>query len=150
MIKIKDAVARCVGMVVLLGPSLCFAANFEPTNNNYPWSSTLFDSPMEVHSTWGPGTYYVATGITPSGDVDYVLKSCGGNRPVRGVGINTLHADIDIEAYKMDGTYLGGSYSGGTISESIDVSGYGEDAVVLKIWGYNGAVDTGFWTTVSC
>lgn len=116
------------------------AEAIEPTNNTPPFgnfggSAEIYQSNLPNTSGWG------GSGINiTKGDVDYLVMSCSGLRPVRNVAItiDSASVDLDIRVYDMNGSYLGGSYGTGT-TELVQVLSYGKQAVVMQVYGYNNA-----------
>lgn len=146
----KNFIKQCLGGTLavvfsagaLLAPAGALAT--EPTNNNKIWTASLSNTDMSIYQ----GTAGAATSwntleyIDTVGDNDYHIVSCGGNQTLRSVGIGLTHTagDLDIKAYRLDGTLLGSSSS---ISdyESVDVLASGQKAVVLRVFGFNNATN---------
>jgi hypothetical protein len=117
----------------------------EPANNQAPWritgndaNSGRFDTTVYYSQIGGAG--WQSENIASSSDVDYLFFVCPGTLKVREVAISFTHSkgDLDVEAYDVAGRLLGTS-TGTTNSESVGVSAFGLNAVVLKVYGYNGA-----------
>lgn len=123
--------------------------------------ATQSSQATEPGNAWGPWQWWVSTGdltiynspgstkTWPAGyeridndtDVDHEGVSCNG-RTVKAASIIFTHAsgDIDMEVYDMAGNLLG--YSRGVINqERVDVSAFGKQLVVIKAYGYQGAVN---------
>jgi hypothetical protein len=89
--------------------------------------------------------------ISTSSDVDYFMAvstaPCGTNGRLSRIRIggtaSSTGADLDLQVFTPNGTFVGGSYSG-TINESVDVSAQQANALVAKVYGYNGAIDSYF------
>lgn len=122
------------------------AAYYEPFDNNPPWQgNTRFSYVLATD-----GRYSSPAGsLEVNGDVDYVTLSCAPSsdaepaRFVTSVGLAFVHSagDLDIEAYTIDGVFVGRS-QGTTNSELINTYAYHAkelQTVVLKIYGYQGA-----------
>jgi hypothetical protein len=136
----------------VLTASQLAAADIEPTNSVQPWTSGIvFNGAAELFNTsrsGGIGTTNLQ--ITPSGDVDYILASCGGRERVNSVNVGFTHSsgDIDLKAFRLDGTLLGIS-QGVSNGESIDVSASNEDTIVMEVYGFNGATNT-YSLSINC
>lgn len=129
----------------------------EPLNNTPPWSTlnpNQFDGDAQVFTTT------VATGnlynqwINQTGDVDYIVLGCGnaiaGKGTVKQVQINFTHAngDLDMVAYSTTGATIGSS-AGVTNTETINVAAQNRGTIVLKVYGYNNAVNL-YGVTLTC
>jgi hypothetical protein len=148
------AVAVCSFWAV----SPCYAYGAEPTNDNYSWSEgNVFWGTMAILMTANhlPVTYSYDD-ISSSTDVDYFMAvsqpPCGANGKLGriNIGATTISkgADLDLQIYTPNGTYVGGSYST-TINESVDVSAQQANALVAKVYGYNGATDS-YYIQLTC
>jgi hypothetical protein len=86
---------------------------------------------------WGDGI----EAISPTGDVDYLVVTCGADIMDK-ITVSYTHAngDIDMQVYTLGGALVGGSY-GVTGSESVSVLAQSRNAFVLKVYGYAGAVN---------
>lgn len=112
----------------------------EPQNNTAPWAwpqsrgdATIYNADG-LSSGWGDSF----EDINSSSDVDYFLVMCTG-RKITSVGIGFTQAgDLDIQVFDPAGSLLGSS-QGVTSSESVNVSAFNKQAVVLKVYGYLGA-----------
>ncbi len=126
------------------------ASAAEPVDNNYPWMGPLPNGTLTqletvtgyngVQSVGASGPAYA---ITTSTDADYYLGMCGGQTNVKKWRISFTHAngDLDIRVYRPDGLLLGTSAGVGN-EEIVDVAAANEDAVVMKVYGFNGAKNT--------
>jgi hypothetical protein len=145
------AVAVCsIGAV-----SPCYAYGAEPTNNYYSWSTgnVSFWGTMAVLMTANSGgaVSFASDDISTSTDVDYFMTvstaPCGTTGKLKRIRIGgtstSKGADLDLQVYTPNGTFVGGSYSG-TINESVDVSSQQSNALVAKVYGYAGATDSYF------
>ncbi len=140
---------------VVAGEQAAFAN--EPTNNTFPGSSsdTWYGTPyvFECGSggcSFGSGYFggYLLE-ISPTGDVDHFLLVCSGNKTISSVSIDiTTAADLDLEVYKPNTGFVGGSY-GSTTTETVSTSAAGMNALVAKIYGYSGA-QSGYHLTFYC
>jgi hypothetical protein len=137
----------------------CHAEGAEPTNNNYSWSqgTTAFWGTMAILMTANHlSATYSFDDISSSTDVDYFMAvsqpPCGANGKLGRIriGATTISkgADLDLQVFTPNGTYVGGSYSS-TINESVDVSAQQLNALVVKVYGYNGATDS-YYVELSC
>jgi hypothetical protein len=124
----------------------------EPMDNAAPWKwSSLYGNTTLYVSTNAMGTG--SDGINSSSDVDYLVMACttgARHRPVSLVAINFTHAqgDLDMAVYDLQGNYLAGS-QGVTDRELVDIGAFGEQVVVLKVYGYNGATGN-YGVSLSC
>ena len=124
----------------------------DPVNNNYSWANganTQWNGDMTVLSAYALwATWPSVEAIGSSSDVDYLLMTCGTSK-IYGTGIDLIHAngDIDIQVYSTNGTYLGGSGST-TDSEWVGL-GTTYNSVVMKVYGWAGAVNS-YTPTLSC
>jgi hypothetical protein len=114
----------------------------EPNDNTAPWKwSSLYGNTTLYVSTNAMGTG--SDGINSSSDVDYLVMACttgSRHRPVSLVAINFTHSqgDLDMVVYDLQGNYLASS-GGVSDRELVDIGAFGEQVVVLKVYGYNGA-----------
>lgn len=142
----------------LLASSVATAS--EPLNNNPPWvyGTSSYHEDMSVFiSLDAPAAGWNGfEEIVPSGDVDYFIVGCGrpynqgGNGSIASIVISFTHSlgDIDIVSYKLDGDTLKTSAGVGN-SETVNLSTYNLNAVVLKVYGYNGAQNS-YNVTLNC
>lgn len=139
--------------------SPCYAAGAEPTNNNYSWSqgTTAFWGTMAILVTANHlSVSYSSDDISSSTDVDYFMAvsqpPCGANGKLGKIRIGATSAskgaDLDLQVFTPNGTYVGGSYSS-TINESVDVSAQQVNALVAKVYGFGGATDS-YFIELSC
>jgi hypothetical protein len=124
----------------------------EPINNNYPWmygTNGVWNGDMSVYASLdSPSSIWnFYEDISPTGDVDYHVMSCGrpyngGNGTVASVRVDFTHSlgDIDIYVYNTKGTVLGTSQGVGNYEE-VNVSSQNLSTVILKVYGYAGAVN---------
>lgn len=145
--------------LVLAPPSSSFAA--EPGNNTPPWStisSTSFQGTAEVFTTTATSCEFGSAGaISSSTDVDYYILSCGGYQTgnslgtVKEIKLGYTHAkgDLDMRVYTTDGTYLGLS-QGVTGTETYNVAAQKRGAVIIKVYGYLGALNPSYNVTLAC
>jgi len=136
---------------LLVAPSAL--ASTEPINDSTPYSSgSWFNGTAALYSARLTGTsgWSGFEDISPTGDVDYLVLTCDGLRKVNSVNITYVQSsgDIDIQAYGLDGTYLGIS-QGVSGTESINVSSLNKQAIVLKVYGYAGSTNS-YILQVSC
>jgi hypothetical protein len=135
--------------LVLARPSLSLAG--EPGNNTPPWSTlstSSFHGDASIFTTTASGCEFgTAEAITSPTDVDYFVVTCGGYSgggygTVKSVTIRFPHAngDLDMQVYATNGTLLGSS-TGITDTEVVDVSAQKRGGVVVKVYGYHGALN---------
>jgi len=88
-------------------------------------------------------------GISPSGDVDYIIASCGYGK-VTSVQVNIAPGggDLDMGVYRFSQAVIGTSQGVGS-TETVNTSGANLGTVVVKVYGYNGATGS-YGLTVSC
>lgn len=132
---------------------------FEPTDNAAPWGSggtpTHKDSTTYVatgNSNWGPRTDQT---ISTSTDVDYMVATCAKSSSSPLGTINTLSiqfthsaGDLDIVVYGVLGTELGRSTGVGN-SETVTIAAQKISAAVIKVYGFQGAMNT-YGVTIDC
>jgi hypothetical protein len=130
----------------------------EPLNNNPPWSNAGPAMHLDMSVFNGPGQFSGFEGITPSGDIDYFMVSCGPNaaqgRPkgiVTGITLNFTHSvgDVDMFVYNATGTQIASSTST-TNQESVNIIAQNLAVVVVKVVGYAGAVNPSYMFTSAC
>jgi hypothetical protein len=150
--KLGTVCAAGLALATLLArPSISFAS--EPLNNNPPWlqppnSPISFRGDASIFTTTASNVGWGTPEPLTANDVDYFVVGCGGFQgglgTVQSVRIDFTHAmgDIDIQVYKTDGTFIGSS-TGVTNMERVDVSAQKAGAVVLKVYGYLGAANSG-------
>ena len=141
----KTIVAGVALLLITVGMAADSSAN-EPTNNNYSWANganNQWNGNMTVFSAFALwATWTTPESITPTGDVDYLLMTCGSAH-VYGTGISFTHAngDLDVEFYTPNGTYLGTS-NGVTDGESMTFPSGTYSDIVMKVYGYAGATNS--------
>jgi hypothetical protein len=139
--------------------SPCYAYGEEPTNNNYSWSDSnvSFWGTMAVIMTANHlSVTFALDDISSSTDIDYFMAvstpPCGANGKLGKIQIGgtpmSKGADLDLQVFTPNGTYVGGSYSS-TINESVDVSAQQANALVAKVYGFNGATDS-YYIELTC
>ena len=124
----------------------------EAANNNYSWANganNQWNGNMTVLSAYAlSATWPGIETISPSGDADYLLMTCG-TAHIYGAGIDLIHAngDLDLVYYSTNGTYLGGSAS----TTNAEWLGLGNqyNSVVVKVYGYAGATNS-YTPRLSC
>jgi hypothetical protein len=120
------------------------ASAMEPDNNTIP-AGVYFGNP-ELYQ-WNAEATGEWAGQTPitAGDVDYVVVSCSGLRPVARLGIRIYPfyngPDLDIQIYDMNGTFLGSSTGTGAL-ENFPTTAFGKQALIMKVYGFAGATGT--------
>ena len=157
----KKLAFACAGAAVcsIGAVSPCYAYGEEPTNNNYPWSngSVGFWGTMAVLvSANHLSATFALDDISSSTDVDYFMAvstpPCGANGKLGRINIGATSsskgADLDLQVFTPGGIYVGGSYSP-TINESVDVSAQQANALVAKVYGFNGATDS-YYIELTC
>jgi hypothetical protein len=88
-------------------------------------------------------------GISPSGDVDYIIAACGyGKVTSVQMFIAPGGGDLDLAVYKFSQTLIGSSTGVGS-TETVNTSAANLGAVIVKVYGYNGATGS-YGLTVSC
>jgi hypothetical protein len=112
----------------------------EPGNDQGTWKHPYGNMDLTFYTTAAPGSRWggVET-ISSSSDVDYVLMACNG-RNVTGVDIalDAGAGDLDIHVYDLAGNLLGSS-GGVTSYETVYLSAFTKQAVMIKVYGYAGA-----------
>src|SRR5437764_1081301 len=72
----------------------------EPTNNGYSWANganNTWNGNMTVLSAYAlSATWPGIETISPTGDVDYLLMTCG-TAHIYGAGIDLIHANGDLD-----------------------------------------------------
>lgn len=115
----------------------------EPQNNQAPWKWWISAGDVTLYTAeaLGAGWSIGVERIDSSSDVDHVYLACDG-RPVTAAAVDFLHGsgDIDMEVYDLAGNYLGAS-RGVSDQERVDVRAFGMQMVVVKVYGYNGAIN---------
>jgi hypothetical protein len=115
----------------------------EPQNNEAPWKWWISAGDLTLYTAeqLGAGWSIGVERIASSSDVDHVYLACDG-RPVTAAQVNLNHAsgDIDMEVFDLAGNYLGASRGVGD-EERVDVKAFGKQMVVVKVYGYNGAIN---------
>jgi len=152
---LKSVISVLVALAAVVGGERVSFAN-EPTNNTFPGGSSIWNGTAYVFECpgsscgWGGGYFggYLLE-ISSTTDVDYFLLVCGGNTTVSSVWMNiSTTADLDLAVYKPN-TALIGSSTGTTNTETVNSSGAKMNAVVAKIYGYNGA-KSGYQINFAC
>lgn len=145
--------------LVLARPASSLAG--EPGNDTAPWStisSTSFQGTADVFTTTATSCAFGSAGaITSATDVDYYIVSCGGYQTgnslgtVKEIKLGFTHAkgDLDMRVYSTDGTLLGGSY-GFTDTETYNVAAQKRGAVIIKVYGFKGALNPTYNVTLAC
>jgi hypothetical protein len=145
--------------LVLARPTPSFAG--EPGNNTPPWgtiSNTSFGGTADVFTTTATSMDFGGDyAITSSTDVDYYIVACGGYQTgnslgtVKEIKLGFTHAkgDLDMRVYSTDGTMLGGSY-GFTDTETYNVAAQKRGAVIIKVYGFNGALNPKYNVILAC
>jgi hypothetical protein len=123
----------------------------EPQNDAAPWKWSALTGDTTMYSSDQPSrwTWWWWEEVASSSDVDHVLLTCNG-RTVLAAGIQFYHSkgDLDIYVYDIAGNLLGSS-QGVADTERVDVRAFGKQAVVVKVYGYNGATGR-FGPQVDC
>ncbi len=90
----------------------------------------------------GPlGTYTANAYISSSTDIDCFSVTQDAGYTIT-ITLDQLPADYDLELYNSSGTFLAGSYNGGTITESISYTVLTTASYYVVVYGYNGAYST--------
>ena len=157
----KKLAFACAGAAVcsIGAVAPCYAAGEEPTNNNYSWSEgyVSFWGTMAVIMTANHlSTTFALDDISSSTDVDYFMAvttpPCGANGKLGRINIGgtsaSKGADLDLQVFTPNGTYVGGSYSS-TINESVDVSAQQANALVAKVYSFSGETDS-YYIELTC
>jgi hypothetical protein len=155
----KKIGAACALLLALVLARPSFAA--EPLDNTAPWSSAIAGmayTDVSIYMTKNIGgsgwpTDNTVRKITPAGDVDYFVISCGktgGTGLLKDVQITFTHAvgDLDMYVYSLDGQFAGSSTGVGNY-ELVNVSAQKQSALVVKVYGYNSAVNV-YGLNVNC
>jgi hypothetical protein len=140
--------------------ALAFAASFvasqssraaEPQNDIDPWAWWTQNGELRIFDAKGTDQFWGIghESIEWSGDVDFVGFSCAG-RTVKAASIHFSHAagDLDMRVYDFAGNQLGIS-QGYTDQERVDVSAFGKQLLVVKTYGWGGAMNE-YGLTVEC
>jgi hypothetical protein len=148
----KAALGGVALALVLGAPSRVSAA--EPANNTPPWNtgSALYHGDVSVYTVAASGAEFGdVEAITTTTDVDYSLVVCGGFTDGANNLVTTVKSievklaagagDLDMDVYTTDGKFLGSSRGVGAV-EIVDVSTRKRGAVVLRVYGFNGAKGT--------
>ena len=128
-------------------PGIVAAADHD---DNYPWQSE-FPKPVSFINTtnsascWQGPSPGLMDGIESAADVDFHVMSCeryGSGGTIKNVSISFTHAsgDLDIELYTVDGIFIGSSTGVGD-GELITALAAGRSSVVMRVYGYRGAVN---------
>jgi hypothetical protein len=145
--------------LVLARPSLSFAT--EPLDTTVPWSTAIqgianytnisaYITNSEA-SGWGPNS---DRQISPTGDVDYFLISCGKPAGKTGIvksitlGVSNAVGDLDMAVYTVDGKFVASSTTTTNI-ELVNLAAQNKNAFFVKVYGFGGA--TNFYSvTLAC
>lgn len=112
----------------------------EPSNDQGTWKHPYGNIDLTFYTTAAPGSRWGGVeAISSSSDVDHVLMACNG-RNVTGVDIylEPGTGDLDIYVYDLAGNLLGSS-GGVTNFETVYLSAFTKQAVIIKVYGYLGA-----------
>lgn len=142
--RTMNLTAYVTSCCALLSPSFAFAAEYgEPVNNNSFLNGDNNEMSMYQGLKGSTTTWTTAEKIAVAGDIDYHIIGCGGRTSVRSVGIwsDAAFGDLDIYAYRMDGTFLGSSALT-TNTETINVLASAQTVVLMKVLGFAGAVNS--------
>ena len=121
----------------------------EPTDNNAPWASMMWGGPAYVYECGFPnGGCQVASNetIESSSDVDYFAVQCGSSN-IKQVSITMGSpsygsGDLDIEVRKPNWSTVVGTSTGTGVTETVNTTSANMNSLVLKVYGYNGAMNT--------
>jgi len=92
--------------------------------------------------------------ISSTTDSDYYLMTCGKLENSQGIVSSVSvefpgsKGDLDIQVYSLEGSLIGGSY-GVSDTETVGVAAAGKSAVVMKVYGFNGA-QNGYGFDIVC
>jgi len=112
----------------------------EPGNDYEPWHWRGYNGETTIYSPPPGGlTYNSYEAITSTTDVDNIIIACGTGK-VQSVSISFTGSagDLDMGVYDLSGNYLGSSTGTGN-TELVNVNAANKQAVVMKVYGYNGA-----------
>lgn len=111
----------------------------EPANDVAPWHWRGYDGETTIYSPPAGGyTYNSYEAITSSTDVDHIIVTCGtGNVQSASISFNA-GSDLDLVVYDMSGNFLGASTGIGS-SEYVNLNAVGKQAIVMKVYGFQGA-----------
>jgi hypothetical protein len=122
--------------------NIAYKTSYQLTVNTPPPPPDPYESNDSFGTAYylgGPiNTYVVTPYINPSGDVDWfrVTEDAGFTLTIT---LDQLPADYDVELYNSSGTFLAGSYNGGTIAESITYTAPTTGSYYIRVDGFSGA-----------
>lgn len=145
MLRTRKTIA--LTFLTLALPSLGFAA----TDDNIIWKTAI-----TAARVWNlkANELYVGLGapiesISSSTDRDYIVVMCQGANVERvGISYKAKSGDLDVKVYDLAGKYLGASATKND-TDSLDIKSKSLKAVVLEVYGYNGATN-GYDFVVTC
>jgi hypothetical protein len=136
---------------LLIGCTAAFASLLALESTSFAWEDDNFDWSSQGQS-FGLVSAYMSNfawanfgnpdEVWPTGDVDYHIVTCGqAGKKISDLRVTFSHAsgDIDIAAYTLNGTYIGGS-AGTTDTEVIATTN--RNAIQLRVFGWSGATNT--------
>lgn len=139
--KMPNTRRICAGLLTAAALAAAPASwAMEPGNNFAPWSWVAYNGDATVYSPpTGGRTYNGYEAISSTTDVDHLIATCGTGK-VQSIGIDFTHAngDLDITVYDLSGNVLGSS-TGVSNTEVVNLNALSKQAVVMKVYGYNGA-----------
>jgi hypothetical protein len=125
----------------------------EPGNNSFTFSSIQLAGDYEVLISTSSAVQAIKTGtMNSNSDVDYVVVTCGNRLEshiqyirlgdtVSAMAPATMPGDYDIYIYDpSSSTAIASGTNGGTVAESIDLSGTPRNTIIAKVIRYDGAL----------
>ncbi|MEY4545555.1 MAG: hypothetical protein RL685_1750 [Pseudomonadota bacterium] len=141
-----------VGILLVAGSSLAI----EPTDNNSPTGVLLnmLNATFYECGISGNGCgFNTNDAITTSTDNDFYVVACGQSR-INTITVTLANApfsgtgDIDLQVLKPNNTLIGSSTGIGQV-ETVNTSAANLNAVVVRVFGFNGGKNT-YQVGVSC
>ncbi|MEY2930198.1 MAG: hypothetical protein RL033_947 [Pseudomonadota bacterium] len=141
-----------VGIMLVAGSSLAI----EPTDNNSPTGPLLnmLNATFYECGISGNGCgFNTNDAITTSTDNDFYVVACGQSR-INTITVTLVNApftgtgDIDLDVLKPNNTTIGTSHGVGQV-ETVNTSAANLNAVIVRVFGFNGGKNT-YQVGVSC
>jgi len=115
----------------------------EPANDAAPWTWRWYNGETTIYSAPPGGINYNSyEAISSSTDVDHIILACGTGK-VQSITINFAMSsghDLDMAVYDLSGNFIGSS-TGVTNSETVNVSAANKQAIVMKVYGWQGSTN---------
>ena len=162
--RCASAIDRCAIMkksirrAAAIGSCLVLFAHtsFADLANTAPWEYVTYGTYTVFTGVGAGGSYLNWESVSPSGDLDYFVVTCGPNTDITGivdyVSISFTHSlgDLDMAVYTTNGKQVLGTSTGTTDTETVSVSSVGDNAVVVKVYGYAGATNPSYSIITHC